>query len=561
VASESRRAEARATAGESAGAGSGAGDAHAEPVDLLVIGGGVNGAGIARDAAGRGLSVVLCEQADLAQATSSASTKLIHGGLRYLEHYEFRLVREALIEREVLLESAPHIIWPLSFVLPHANTLRPAWMVRLGLLLYDHLGGRKRLPASRGVDLRRDPVGAPLQPHYTKGFVYSDCWVEDSRLVVLNALDAAERGAEVLTRTKCASARRGDDGLWHVRLTPHGDGGGGSERSFTARAVVNAAGPWVTQVLGQVTGLNRPVGLRLVKGSHLVVPKLYEGEQAYILQNDDRRIVFAIPYERDYTLLGTTDKLFEADPGEVEIDAEERQYICDAVNRYFQTRVNPDDAVWSYSGVRPLYDDSNQNVSAVTRDYVFDTDGGWDGADDGEGAAPLLSVFGGKITTYRRLAEHALDKLLPLMGARGAAAGGPWTRAAALPGGDIADADFERFLGALKAARPWLPDRLARRYARAYGTRVETLLGAAAGLEDLGPHLGDELYAAEVDYLRSQEWAHASADILWRRSKLGLHLSAATIDALADYMGEPSRGRRDSKTGAADGGRKRMAAK
>ena len=292
------------------------------PIDLLVIGGGINGAGIARDAAGRGLSVVLCEQADLAQATSSASTKLIHGGLRYLEQYEFRLVREALIEREVLLANAPHIIWPLTFVLPHVSKLRPAWMVRLGLFLYDHLGGRKRLPGSRGVDFTKDPYGEPLKDEVTKGFAYSDCWVEDSRLVVLNAQDARERGAEVLTRTACRRARRGDDGLWHVTLEAVGPGG--ESREFTARAVVNAAGPWVTQVLGQVTGVNRPVGLRLVKGSHIVVPKLYEGDQAYILQNDDRRIVFAIPYERDYTLLGTTDKLYESDPGQVEIDADER---------------------------------------------------------------------------------------------------------------------------------------------------------------------------------------------------------------------------------------------
>jgi glycerol-3-phosphate dehydrogenase len=511
------------------------------PIDLLVIGGGINGAGIARDAAGRGLSVVLCEQADLAQATSSASTKLIHGGLRYLEQFEFRLVREALIEREVLLGNAPHIIWPLTFVLPHVSKLRPAWMVRLGLFLYDHLGGRKRLPGSRGVDFTKDPFGQPLKAELTKGFAYSDCWVEDSRLVVLNCRDATERGAEVLTRTACRRARRGGDGLWHVTLEPTSDGG--TERELKARAVVNAAGPWVTQVLGQVTGLNRPVGLRLVKGSHIVVPKLYEGDHAYILQNDDRRIVFAIPYERDYTLLGTTDKVYEAEPGQVEIDAEETAYICRAANRYFKPQVSPEDAIWTYSGVRPLYDDANENVSAVTRDYVFDVDGGLEAdgeGDGGDGNPPLLSVFGGKITTYRKLAEHAMDKLLPLLGARGREVAGAWTRDAALPGGDIPDADFEAYLADLQRRHPWLPDQIARRYARAYGTRTERILDGARGLEDLGPHLGDELYAAEVRYLQDQEWAHSSADILWRRSKLGLHLSDATQRALAAHLGEHS---------------------
>ena len=510
-----------------------------EPIDLLVIGGGINGAGIARDAAGRGLSVVLCEQADLAQATSSASTKLIHGGLRYLEQYEFRLVREALIEREVLLANAPHIIWPLTFVLPHVSKLRPAWMVRLGLFLYDHLGGRKRLPGSRGVDFTTDPYGEPLKDEVKKGFAYSDCWVEDSRLVVLNAQDARERGAEVLTRTACRRARRGDDGLWHVTLAAAGPGG--QDREFTARAVVNAAGPWVTQVLGQVTGVNRPVGLRLVKGSHIVVPKLYEGDQAYILQNDDRRIVFAIPYERDYTLLGTTDKLYESDPGQVEIDADETEYICRAANRYFEKQLTTADVIWTYSGVRPLYDDANENVSAVTRDYVFDVDGGFGTDDEGDGGAdtpPLLSVFGGKITTYRKLAEHAMDKLLPLLGARGRSASPAWTQAVALPGGDIADADFEGYLADLQRRYDWLPAHMARRYARAYGTRSERILDGAKSLTDLGPHLGDELYAAEVRYLQEHEWARTADDILWRRSKLGLHLSDATQEALAAHLGE-----------------------
>ena len=502
------------------------------PVDLLIIGGGINGAGIARDAAGRGLSVLLCEQDDLGHATSAASTKLIHGGLRYLEHYEFRLVREALIEREVLLGQAPHIIWPLDFVLPHTAEQRPAWLIRLGLFLYDHLGGRKRLPSTRTLDLYRDTVGAPIKRRYTKGFAYADCWVEDSRLVVLNAQDAAEHGADIRPRTRCVRARRENDGFWHVELAPT-DKRGPTE-TVRARALVNAAGPWVTQVLGQVAGLNRPAGLRLVKGSHLVVPRLYPGEQAYILQNDDGRIVFAIPYERDFTLLGTTDEAWDGDPGEVRIDANESDYICRAVNRYLKQQVRPEDAIWSYSGVRPLYDDANANVSAVTRDYVFDID---DGASaDGTGA-PLLSVFGGKITTFRKLAEHALERLLPLMPREvGARAGAPWTASAHLPGGDMADADFESYLATLRADYPWLPPGLARRYARAYGTRTARLLGSATAIADIGPHLGDDVYAAEIDYLMDHEWARTLDDILWRRSKLGLHMTQTTRQAIEHYL-------------------------
>ncbi|WP_241503902.1 glycerol-3-phosphate dehydrogenase [Ferruginivarius sediminum] len=507
-----------------------------KPFDLAIIGGGINGAGIARDAAGRGMSVLLCEQGDLAQATSAASTKLIHGGLRYLEYMEFRLVREALIEREVLLELAPHIIWPLTFVLPHAKEMRPAWMVRLGLFLYDHLGGRKRLPGSRSLDLRRDRVGAPLKDDYRKGFSYSDCWVEDSRLVVLNALDAAERGAEVLTGTRCTQARRTDNGLWEVRTEPVD--GSVHPRVIRARALVNAAGPWVTDVLRDVAGLNRPAGLRLVKGSHMVVPRLYEGDQAYILQNDDRRIVFAIPYERQFTLLGTTDKPWNDDAADVAIDDEERAYICRAVNRYFKAQVRPEDAVWSYSGVRPLYDDANENVSAVTRDYVFDIDGG-----EAEGTPPLLSVFGGKITTYRRLAEHAMEKLLPLMGQEGENRHAPrrWTATAPLPGGDMPGGDFEDFLAKLRSQRPWLPPELAYRYARAYGTRVNGLLGDAGGLGELGTDFGGGLYQAEVDYLVRQEFARTAEDVLWRRSKLGLHVPRDTEDRLREYLGGTTR--------------------
>ncbi|MHA1152402.1 MAG: glycerol-3-phosphate dehydrogenase [Alphaproteobacteria bacterium] len=496
-----------------------------EPIDLLIVGGGINGAGIARDAAGRGLSVVMCEQNDLASATSSASTKLIHGGLRYLETYEFRLVREALIEREVLLRAAPHIIWPLSFVLPHNKGLRPAWMVRLGLFLYDHLAKRGRLPGSYGIDLRSDPVGAPLKPNFTKAFCYSDCWVEDARLVVLNAIDAAERGAEILPRTRLTAARR-EGGLWQATLEPSNPGG--ATRRIAARALVNAAGPWVLDVQNKVPGAKKGSGLRLVKGSHIVVPRMSAGEQAYIFQNPDRRIIFAIPYERDFTLIGTTDLPYEGDPGAIAISDQETTYLCTAVSRYFVEPVVPGDVVWSYSGVRPLYDDLRENVSTVTRDYVFDIDLGT-GADtgaDAANAAPLLSIFGGKITTYRRLAEHALDKLLPRIetGRPGRPGRPAWTERATLPGGDLPGADFAAFLAEFRAARPWLPEALARRLARAYGTRVEVLLGSARGLADLGEDLGGGLHEAEADYLIDREWASKAEDILWRRSKLGLHL-------------------------------------
>jgi glycerol-3-phosphate dehydrogenase len=496
--------------------------AHAaDAVDLLVVGGGINGAGIARDAAGRGLKVVLCEQGDLGGATSSSSTKLIHGGLRYLEYYEFRLVREALMEREVLLRAAPHIIWPLRFVLPHDSSQRPAWMIRLGLFLYDHLGGRKMLPASRGLNLRRDPAGRGLADRFTKAFEYSDCWVEDARLVVLNAMDAVERGAEVLTRTRCTAARR-VDGQWEATLVP---AGGGPERRVRARALVNAAGPWVMNVLGRVAGANRPLSLRLVKGSHIVVPRLFEGAKAYIFQNEDRRIVFAIPYERDYTLIGTTDIAYDGDPASVEITADEIDYLCRAVSRYCDEPVRPEDVVWTYSGVRPLFDDKNQSASAVTRDYVFDLD-------DADGQAPLLSIFGGKITTYRRLAEHAMEKLGPLLGSRE----GPWTAQATLPGGDIPFADFESYYDDLRVRYHWVPADLLRRWLRAYGTRVERLIGGVRDIQGLGEDFGGGLYEAEADYLVRDEWALSAADILWRRSKLGLHVPEGTEARLSAWL-------------------------
>jgi glycerol-3-phosphate dehydrogenase len=490
-------------------------------IDLLVIGGGINGCGIARDVAGRGLSVMLCEQDDLAHHTSSASTKLIHGGLRYLEYREFRLVREALIERERLLGMAPHIIWPLRFVLPHEPGLRPAWMIRLGLFLYDHLGGRKRLPASTGLRLAGSGFGAPLKPTIARGFAYSDCWVEDSRLVVLNAMDAASRGARILTRTRFLSAER-VDGLWQARIEHRATG---EIEIVSARMLVNAAGPWVSRILNTDIGIDSGKSVRLIKGSHIVVPRLYDGDHAYILQNPDRRIVFTIPYEQHFTLIGTTDVPHEATPGPVTISDEETRYLCDSVNRVFTRQVAPADMVWSYSGVRPLYDDAAANASAVTRDYVLDLNGA-------QGEAPLLSVFGGKITTYRRLAEHALEKLAPYI----ANATKPWTSGAVLPGGNIPDGDVERFLVDLTLRYSFLPADLARRLVRAYGTRVDSVLGKATSLAALGEDVGGGLTAAEIEYLVTQEWAVTAEDILWRRSKLGLHVPPGTASALERYL-------------------------
>jgi len=490
------------------------------PVDLLVIGGGINGAGIARDAAGRGWSVVLCEKGDLAGATSSASTKLIHGGLRYLETFQFRLVREALVERDVLLRAAPHIVRPLRFVLPHNETLRPAWMIRLGLFLYDHLAGRGLLPGSHGVDLRRDPAGQPLDPRLRRGFDYADCWVEDARLVVLNARDAAERGATILPRTECVAARR-EDGLWHATLRP---AAGGAEHLVRARSLVNATGPWVESVLGRLGGKARG-HVRLVKGSHIVVPRLYEGEHAYMLQNDDRRVVFAIPYEGRFTLIGTTEVDHASDAGAPKIDPVEIDYLCAAIGRYFTRKVAPADVVWSYSGVRPLYDDAAADPSSVTRDYVLELDAG-------EGQAPLLSVFGGKITTFRRLAEHALDKLAPHLGGSRPA----WTATIPLPGGDIPGGNMAVLLEAIQRKWSWLPAPIARRYARAYGTRIERILGNGGALADLGRPLGDGVYEAELAYLVEAEWAETAEDVLWRRSKRGRQVSPATARADEDWM-------------------------
>ncbi len=485
-------------------------------IDLAIIGGGINGAGIARDAAGRGWRVLLAEQGDLAQATSSASTKLIHGGLRYLEYYEFRLVREALMEREVLWGIAPHVIWPLRFVLPHHAGLRPAWLLRAGLFLYDHLGGRRRLPATRTLDLRRDPAGAALKPEFVRGFEYSDCWVEDARLVVLSARDAAARGAEILTRTRVTAALR-EEGAWTVAL----EGG----RRVRARALVNAAGPWVAEVLGGVMGASQPARVRQVKGSHIVVPRLTAHDRCYIFQNGDGRIVFAIPYERDFTLIGTTDLDFHDDPATVAITPDEIGYLCAGASEYFRTPVRPEDVVWTYSGVRPLYDDGAGAAQAATRDYVLALD-----APQGQPAA--LSVFGGKITTARRLAEAALAKLAPHLPVPKAGKQAGWTGTTPLPGGDFPREGFAALVDGLRRAHPFLAEGLAWRLVRAYGTDAARLLDGAATLGDLGTQYGAGLTAAELAWLTRNEYARTAADVVWRRSKLGLRLSAPEIERI-----------------------------
>ena len=489
-------------------------------VDLFVIGGGINGAGIARDAAGRGLSVVLCEKDDLAEGTSSRSGKLVHGGLRYLEYYEFRLVREALIEREVLMNAAPHIIWPMRFVLPHSPEDRPAWLVRLGLFLYDNLGGRKKLPGTRTLNLLRDPEGAAIKDKYTKGFEYSDCWVDDARLVVLNAVDAAERGCVVLTRTPCVSARR-ENGVWKVMTK---NAVTGETREFEARVLVNAAGPWVTDVVNRVAGSNSARNVRLVKGSHIIVPKFWKGENAYLVQNHDKRVIFINPYERDKALIGTTDIAYEGRAEDVEADESEIQYLIDAVNRYFKEQLTRDDVLTTFSGVRPLFDDGQGNPSAVTRDYVFDL--------DEKGGAPLLNIFGGKITTFRELAErglHRIRKFFPGMS-------GDWTAHAPLAGGDIENADYELFRNKMKTDYPWMPRELRRHYGRLYGTRIAQIVGDAKDLDGLGRHFGGCLYEAEVNYLVRNEWAQTAEDIIWRRTKHRLHLTETEQAAFAEWF-------------------------
>jgi glycerol-3-phosphate dehydrogenase len=486
--------------------------AAGDNVDLLIVGGGINGVGIARDAAGRGLKVALVEQSDLASATSSASTKLIHGGLRYLEFFEFRLVREALIERERLLRIAPHIIRPMQFILPHVPELRPRWLMRLGLFLYDHIGGRKILPASRSVRVANGAYG-PLRAGLDHAFAYSDCWVDDSRLVVLNAIDAAQRGAAIRTRTRFVSARSAGD---HWIAECH-DLKTQETFHIRARALVNAAGPWVQQILHGIPQAKVSGQVRLIKGSHIVVPRVFNGEHAFMLQNPDGRIVFTIPYQDEFTLVGTTDVPFEGDATQVRISADEVLYLCTTVNNYFRKTITPADVKWSFAGVRPLSDDESENASKVTRDYRLEL------TETTDDAPVLLSVFGGKITTYRRLAEAALDKLQPHLNFSDR----EWTANEALPGGDLPRADFPSFLAGVQKRWSFLPATMAHRLARAYGTRVEKILGKAQAMLDLGEHYGGGLTRAEIDYLIAHEWARSGDDVLWRRTKMGLHLTEA----------------------------------
>lgn len=508
--------------------------------DLFIIGGGINGCGIARDAAGRGLSVTLAEQGDLAQATSSASTKLFHGGLRYLEYFEFRLVREALEERETLLAAMPHISWPMRFVLPLSPEMRfdaetptsrllsvvmpwmrgrrPAWLIRLGLFLYDHLGGRKVLPGTRALDLTRDPAGRALQPRFARAYEYSDCWVEDARLVALNARDAAQRGAKVLVGARVTGALRRAD-HWEVTVET-----AGGTAQYRARALVNAGGPWVENVIRNVAHVATTEGVRLVRGSHIVTRRLFDHDRCYFFQGKDGRIIFAIPYEQDFTLIGTTDQDHQGKPGEARCTDAERDYLCAFASQYFARPVTPADVVWSYSGVRPLYNDGSKSATAATRDYVLSLD---------RNGPPLLNVFGGKITTYRRLAESALLKLAPFFPqARGA-----WTARVPLPGGDFPLDGKAALAGRLRGEHPFLTPEWAARLIRAYGTDAWAVLGGAASAEALGRDFGATLSEAEVRWLMRHEFARHAADVVWRRSKLGLRLTAEQIAAVEDFMG------------------------
>ncbi|MCB5409287.1 glycerol-3-phosphate dehydrogenase [Pseudogemmobacter sp. CC-YST710] len=510
-----------------------------ETADLFIIGGGINGCGIARDAAGRGLSVILAEQDDLAQATSSASTKLFHGGLRYLEYFEFRLVREALAEREILLSAMPHIAWPMRFVLPLDPAMRfegdtptsrllglcmpwlkgsrPAWLIRLGLFLYDHLGGRKILPATSRLDLQDDPAGKALKPYLKKAYEYSDCCVQDARLVVLNARDAAAKGAQILTRTRVTGARRAAD---HWVISTESAAG---PRDYRARALVNAGGPWVGQIIRDTLQIPSTEGVRLVRGSHIVTRRLYDHNRSYFFQGPDGRICFAIPYEEDFTLIGTTDQDHQGAPGEARCTEAERDYLCSFASRYFRQPVRPEDVVWSYSGVRPLYNDGAKSATAATREYVLSLD---------QNGAPLLNVFGGKITTYRRLAEHALEKLLPFFpGARA-----PWTAGAALPGGDFATDGYGAEVSALQRDYPFLTPFHARRLIRSYGTEARQILGEARRAGDLGQDFGATLSMAELRWLMTREYARTAGDVIWRRTKLGLRLTEDEVAALETAM-------------------------
>jgi glycerol-3-phosphate dehydrogenase len=496
------------------------------PLDLFVVGGGINGAGIACDAAGRALTVGLCEMNDFASATSSKATKLIHGGLRYLEHYEFRLVREALMEREVLLAKAPHISWPLRFVLPHEPHLRPRWMLRIGLFLYDHLDWHMTLPKSEAVDFAASRYGKGLKPEFKKGFVYSDAWVDDARLVIENVKSARDMGAAIYPRHRCVAAHRSSDGkLWQIELRAPDD----RSVRLTARGLVNACGPWVKHFLDEQTHVKTPKRVRLIKGSHIIVPRLHDGDHAFILQNKDNRIVFVIPYEREFSLIGTTDIAVERSEDAV-CTPDEIAYLCELASHYMAKPVRPQDVVWTYAGVRPLFDDGDDDPSAVTRDYHLEVDAP-------NGAAPMLSVFGGKITTYRRLAEHALADLRPFYPRMG----GSWTAGKPLTDGELADAPtyeaaFERFVDGAAAVHPQLPQELVWILARRHGTGLDDLLEGVKSVADLGRFFGGHLYEAEVRYLMREEWAVEPDDVLWRRTKEGLHMTPAERSAFAQWM-------------------------
>jgi glycerol-3-phosphate dehydrogenase len=513
------------------------------PYDLFIIGGGINGCGIARDAAGRGMSVALAEMNDLASATSSASTKLFHGGLRYLEYFEFRLVREALKEREVLLRAMPHISWPMRFVLPYHKDMRfendtptskllsfvmpwmkgrrPAWLIRLGLFMYDHMGARKILPGTRTLDLTKDPAGAPLNPKFRKAYEYSDCWVEDSRLVTLNAVDASNRGAKIMTRAKVVKAKRVND-LWQITTENTRTG---ETKTHSARALINAGGPWVKDLLTGPLNHQTRQSIRLVRGSHIIVPRLFDHDRAYFFQGTDGRIIFAIPYETDFTLIGTTDAPHDHADDPAVCTPEEQEYLCTFASNYFKQPVTTDQIVWTYSGVRPLYDDGASSATAATRDYVITL------ADDSP-VAPLLNIFGGKITTYRKLAETSLAKFAPFFPDMP----GKWTEGVPLPGGDFPVDGVDNLLADIRKRYPFLDEKWAKRLLRAYGTNVFEMMGDASSPNSLGQHFGWNLYAREVDWLRDKEFAKSADDILWRRSKIGLRLNDQEIKTLSDYL-------------------------
>ncbi|WP_076540577.1 glycerol-3-phosphate dehydrogenase [Shewanella sp. UCD-KL21] len=492
-----------------------------EMYDIVVIGGGINGVGIAADAASRGLKILLCEQNDLASATSSNSSKLIHGGLRYLEHYEFRLVKEALAEREVLLRNAPHIIKPLTFHLPHQDHLRPAWMIRLGLMMYDNLAKRITLPKSKSIKFSADN---PLKSEITKGFSYADAWVDDSRMVVLNALQAKQLGAQIYTRTRCVNAKR-EQQHWLVTLECQQTG---KQFSVKSKALVNASGPWVAKLFDDVLPFTSPQNIRLVRGSHIVVPRIHSQPQAYILQNEDQRIVFILPFEDDYSLIGTTDMDYQGDPGQVQINDEEIDYLIDITNSYFKQQISRNDVLHTFSGVRPLIDDEAESAQKVSRDYRFEIDA--PKLDDGQQAAVLLSAFGGKITTYRKLSEAAVNQLaayFPQLAPSN-------TANQPLPGGNISS--ITTLLAQLKALYPNMPQQLIHRWARSYGTLTMDVIGSATCEAQLGQDFGHGLYAAEVDYLIANEWAQDASDILWRRTKVGLRFNAQQTQVLQSYL-------------------------